>query len=346
MRNMVHRHLPLLIYLACFAAFLIHFNLNRPRVMILHSYHLEYAWVRDLNEGLNRVLAKRPYLIRWHYLDTKRNPYPEYKERAGRAARREIERWRPDVLIAADDNAQEYVSKYFTNDPHLSIVFLGVQTPAETYFQSQLNKVRPGEKVRNVCGIYEWIPIQAVKEALQIIRPAGRLAQVVDDSETSRAVQKELLACTWQPLRFTSSMCETFEQWKALVEKANTEADLLFLTQYHTLKRSDSDLSVVPNQEAMAWALEHSRLPIVSCWGFVVEDGAALAIAVSPFEQGEVAGQMAADIIEGRRTPVEIGCVNNRQVMVYMRGRELKRHGIQLPGIYEAFARATSHYFD
>ena len=73
-------------------------NASKPRVLILHSYDTEYIWVRDINNALNRKLGNKPYILRWHYMDTKRNPDDAFKQRSGVLARRIIDDWQPTVM--------------------------------------------------------------------------------------------------------------------------------------------------------------------------------------------------------------------------------------------------------
>ena len=48
----------------------------------------------------------------------------------------------------------------------------------------------------------------------------------------------------------------------------------------------------------MKWSMENATVPIIGLNTFVFEDGANLAIATSPYEQGEVAGNFAVQIIK------------------------------------------------
>lgn len=66
-------------------------NVNKPRVLVLHSYDTEYSWTRDISTGLTRTFSNKAYTMRWHYMDTKRNPDEAFKQRAGLLARRIID---------------------------------------------------------------------------------------------------------------------------------------------------------------------------------------------------------------------------------------------------------------
>src|SRR5262249_2168450 len=112
------------------------------------------------------------------------------------------------------------------------------------------------------------------------------------------------------------------------------------------LRRSSNDRSLVPAREVMDWTAAHAPLPVVGVNSFFVEDGGMLAIATSPFEQGETAARMARRIIDRGVAPTTIPVASTRQDIVLARAGMLAQHGLTLPPLYEAFARATNNYFE
>lgn len=324
------------VFLAIFFGFLLWFNLTKPRIMIVHSYATDFPWVRDINVGINRILKDKPYLIRWHYLDTKRNPDKEFKVRASAAGVREIQKWRPDILILIDDNAQEMIGKHFLNDPSIKVIFTGVNAEGEKY---------GFDKATNATGVLERIPFQAVHEAFMLVNPKGRFYHVCDSSETSVYIQHELEDFKWDPLSLVETkLASTFEEWKKSVEEANESADFLLITHYHTIKAADG--RVMRPKEVLDWTKSVTKVPMVGCWDFFVEDGGMLSISVSPYEQGEEAAKMAVDIIENKKDPKDMKWYRNVQFTISMRGNELKKFKVEIPRIFEAFARGVNHYFE
>jgi ABC-type uncharacterized transport system substrate-binding protein len=77
---------------------------------------------------------------------------------------------------------------------------------------------------------------------------------------------------------------------------------------------------------------------------FVCEDGSAIAIATSPFEQGEIGAKMALAILEDKVKASDIPIQNSPFPMVFMSEERMKIAGMKFPQIYEAFARATERY--
>jgi ABC-type uncharacterized transport system substrate-binding protein len=318
-------------------------NIAKPRILILQSYDTGYAWTRDVDVGIHRVLDDEGnYVLRWHYMDLKRHPWPESKKAAGIQARHAIDEWQPDVVIAIDDDAQEYAAKYYVNKPGISIVFAGTNGSVAPYGY---------DKANNVTGILERKPLPALKEALMqpgfSRKPSLRVVEICDASETVKLDHESISTFDWKPLRYVGAhLVNTFDDWKAAVLAADTYADVILSSNYRRLSRSSSDRTLVPPQEVLAWTEAHSKLPMVGVNAFFIEDGGMLAIATSPFEQGEVAARMARKIIEGKVSPATIPITSTHQYIVVMHAGRMAAHNISLPPLYEAFARATNNYVE
>jgi ABC-type uncharacterized transport system substrate-binding protein len=318
-------------------------NISKPRILILHSYDKDYAWVRDMNVGLNRVLSDRYRLsLRWHYMDTKRHPAAAYKQSAGIAARNVILEMQPDVVIALDDDAQNYATRYFVDDPHIRIVFAGVNNQASDY---------GFDKANNVTGVLERLPVRAIKEALGAAenfkgqtRPL-RIAYLGDRSESVSGDIRQLQAFDWAPMRLEPVVqVDTWPEWQAQVQALAGRADVILLTGYRRLYRSASDTKLVPAREVVAWTEANSKLPLLSGNGFFVEDGGMLAIGTSPYEQGEEAARRAIAIAVDGTPPQQMPIATAQHFIVAMNGGKMKARNFRLPQIYEAAARTGDKY--
>lgn len=333
--------LMMVVFLVLLSIFFVVVNINKPRIMVLHSYNLDFSWVPDINIGLDRILEKYPYKIRWHYMDTKRHPDKAFSEKAGANARKEIDRWKPDILIAVDDNAQEYVGKYYINDPNISIVFTGVNKTEADYGY---------DKAENATGMLERINYQTAKDILLQVLPPGkrRIVHISDSSSTSEGIHDEIASFDWTPLQFTNSVqCKTFAEWQEAIRDAEDRADFILYTHYHTIQESADSPKTMEPKQVIEWTMANSTLPGVSFWGFYVEDGGMMAVALSPYEQGEVAARMAVDIIEKKTVPKDIPVETSRLFVMYMRESMIRKKmgELNLPLVYEAFARATNNYY-
>lgn len=328
-------------FLAGSIAVTIAYNLHKPRVLVLQSYDLTYPWTREVSVGVHRVLdVHSHFAMRWFYMDTKRHPEKEFKEKMGLSARQSIDRWKPDVIIAVDDDAQEFVTRHYVNHPHIKIVFSGVNGGVEPYGFVGAS---------NVTGIFERKDFQALKEALLALRwrrnATGPL-RIMHIGDTSTSVGHDdhyMREFDWTPLiNLPSRRVDTFDDWKKAVLDAQDRADFIITTNYRKISRSASGKTLVPPEEVVAWTIANSRVPVVGSNGFYVEDGGELAIGTSPFEQGDVAAHMAIKLLGGQAA-TDIPYATTRQFVVYMRSARLRQRGIQLPPLYEAFARATNN---
>lgn len=326
-------------------------NNERPRLLVLHSYATDYAWTRDVNVGLRRVLDRQSWIsVRYHYMDTKSTSDQALLRRASIAARDQIERLRPDVLIAMDDYAQDLAAKYFANVPGYRIVFGGLNGSIEPYGY---------DKASNVTGILERKPVAAIKEVVTILsQTAGRdpekgarvrVMLLADRTISTRRDAAYLKTFDWRPLIYREPRFVTdFEAWKKEVLAIDKATDFLLVGGYRQLKRrpdSDPKERYVRPEEVMRWTEAHSPVPVIGANPFNTEDGAMLSVGVSPYEQGETMAEMARMIIEKGVAPRDIPIRTSSQYVVAFRKSALERRNMKVPQIFEAFARATENYY-
>jgi ABC-type uncharacterized transport system substrate-binding protein len=96
----------------------------------------------------------------------------------------------------------------------------------------------------------------------------------------------------------------------------------------------------------MGWTEAHAPMPVIGINVFNAEDGAMLAVGVSPFEQGEVAAEMALTLLRTGQAASEMPVRTSRQYVIAMRQSALFRRQLEVPRIFEAFARATNNFYE
>lgn len=552
MTQWINRAMMAVFFLAL-GGFLVWSAMHRPRVFVLQSYTTDYSWTRDVDGAIRKVLAGKPYDVKYHYMDTKRHPDPEFKRVAGALVRKRINEWKPNVLIAVDDNAQSLVAICYMDPkkrwdlrlmsvsatdelvdegrslvivalvdtdlhirifdasgekvvdkaeselvagatlttlkrrlspfpdesslspqdeqeiiadatsitghtpsdlfgacheehPELNVVFAGIGAQPEDYDYGNQD---------NVTGIVERIDFPALKETLRIIAQemerchirllvasdcsneeelirkfetefesrkracavlivraasdsekwtiagfsdAGEFRTVVIDDpshELSKELKKERIdeskivelatsslgrtRIDSPPLRVVAPIddstsgnynadslrqfktdlkpmgisidvrqIKSFPEWRTLVEEANANADLLLFSNYHTVRctTDSADTRRASPAKLIEWTEANSRIPGIGAWGFYVEDGGMLSVGVSPYEQGERAARLAVEILDHRVKPRDLAVETTRQSLVFMREPLMRYYGLELPRIYEAFARATGNFHE
>ena len=334
-----------LLFLVAATVVAVAFNATKPRVLILHSYQPNYAWTRDVNVGVERVARKwSDYSVRWHYMDTQQTGDKDGLRRAGIAARRAIDRFDPQVLIAVDDAAQDLAGRHYVERKDMDIIFAGVNGSVTSYGY---------DGAQNVTGVFERRPLEAVREMILAIeqqrgerRAAPVLLYLMDPSPSVARDREFVAAFDWSPVEFQGAIVvEDFAHWREQVlALSEMGVDYLLVANYRALPRDKDDPSFPTPREVMEWTEEHSPVPVIGVNVFNVEDGGAIALGPSPFEQGEVAARLAETLLEQHLHGEALPRVINRHYVVAMNAKALARRGLKLPRIYETFARTTATY--
>lgn len=266
------------------------------KVLVLHSYHFEYEWVLAINRGISLVLSSVPTVeIQHFYMDTKRQTNVEWKQQVSAEVLAFIETWRPDVIIAADDNAQELVGREIAEKGTPAWVFCGVNNEAQKY----------GYPTKNVTGVLERPHLIESLEFFKKINPQVRnIVFLSDYSPTSTAVIeycKEVYETNPMDMEIIDWVsASTLNEWKQTILKYNDQVDAFAIYTYHTLKSETSSALSVPPGEVMNWTTQNCTVPIVGFLTFAIEDGAFCGVFESGIEQGKIAGEMTLDILNGK----------------------------------------------
>ncbi len=342
----MHKALQFLFFMGLILA-AVFFNATKPRVMILHSYHPDYPWTRDIDVSIRRATDQwSSYAVTWYYMDTKKHSDKKWLHRASIGARRAIDRFDPDVLIAVDDLAQDLAAKYYVDHDGMDIVFAGVNGQVTSYGYDQAS---------NVTGIFERKPLTAIKEMILTLESgqdkSGEPASVLYLMDPSPSMARDrgfFEAFDWAPLNFTESVvAEDFDDWKRIVRGLEKQGiDYLLIANYRKLPRSAREPVPPAPAEIASWTEANSKVPVIGLNVFNVEDGGTIAVGASPFEQGEVATDMAEKLLKEGVSGQQIPMVINRQFVVALNKNTLKGRYLELPQIYETFARTTATYIE
>ena len=276
---------------------------QRKKVFVLHSYHAEYQWLKDVNRGIDKGLAEERFVtgknisLEYLYMDTKRKTSKEWFEQISQQALRKIREMKPDVVIATDDNAQKYVVSQMV-DSGINFVFLGVNAAPEAYGIID-NWEKPGH---NVTGCVERERFEQTIRVLREMAPnVSRLAVVCDDGPTGVPIIKRVteLAPTLGVQIVACKQIGKFSQWKRYVHEVQDMADALLVIVYHTVK--DDNGNHVSADEVLNWTVTNSHLPDIGFWDWAVEGGLLCSEAISGYQQGYYAGTLAAYILQGQK---------------------------------------------
>ena len=263
------------------------------KILHIMSYHSPFEWTDEQLDGFREALDVTDAEYKVFQMDTKRHSEPAWKENRGKEARALIDSWRPDLVYASDDDAMEYVVKFYVN-AKTPFVFSGVNKDPAAYGVD-------GSK--NVTGITEREHIVESVKLLKAISPGvKRIAAVFDD------------AAMWQPViaRMRAEIADvpevkivawdtiyTFDEYKRKIRGYSGKVDAIALVGIFNFK--DAAGANVPYEEVLKWTAENSSIPDLSFWAVRVNYGTLCSVTVSAREQGLAAGHIArAILVEGK----------------------------------------------
>ncbi len=324
-------------FLLSFVLLLGFFNAAKPRIMVLHSGSAGSVWVDQVDQGMRAALAanRRPVSVEWNYLGMASAPKRGAAEAAAEA-RRAIDRFRPDVLIAVDDEANSAVAQHYVGRDEPRILYVSIDRAPAAYGYAG---------APNVSGIAEQMPWSAIRDALIQMFPgrAVRLPVVGVDGPTDRAEVAQLKAFAgWGPITIGEpALVSTAGAWRDAVTRADGDALLVLGPQ----DLPDDDGSTVTAADLSRWTQDNARPLAIGTQVDFVPAGGALSFAPAPDDYGRKAIELALDWLDDRATPGPPPPVTSSHFDVAVRTEALARRGFALPQIYLEAARENNSLF-
>ncbi len=281
------------------------------KIVFINSYHEGYEWSDGVERGIHNVLDGTGAEVKFIRLDTKRNQEVEFGKMAGEKAKAEIDAFKPDVIIACDDNAQKYVIVPYYKDTATPVLFAAVNWDASIY----------GYPTSNVTGMVEVeLPGQIV-EQLKPYAKGTRIGFISIDESTEQKTAK-----TYNDRFFNGQMklywAKTMDEFKAAFLKAQDEVDMLFMNNNAGAKQWDEaamEQFILANTKIPAGTINSWMMPY-----------SLLALTKVPEEQGEWSAQAALRIIDG--TPVSsIPVTENKKGRLILNLSMAEKMGIVFP---------------
>ena len=271
------------------------------KVLIIDSYHQGYAWSDATVAGAMSVLNSSGAEVRIVRMDTKRKKTDEDKLAAAEMVRNTIESWKPDVVIASDDNASKFVIKPYYKDASVPFVFCGVNWDASGY----------GFPYRNVTGMVEVAAVDELFAFLERLTDGRRVGYAVADVFTAHKEQENIektFGMKFAELRYATTM----DQWQSQFRELQGKVDILLVGNSAGVEGWDDDA-------AARWAERYTKVPSGAIHGHMARF-ALIGYTKLGEEQGEWAAKTALRIIDGT-SPSDIPITRNKQGRLIINAR-------------------------
>lgn len=276
---------------------------TRPpkKVFYINSYHEGYAPSDETMDAIRKILNAGGVQLDVFFLDAKRHPETDEILKRSAEALERIQKFRPDVLIASDDDAVKYViAPHYRSGP-IPAVFCGVNWSSEEY----------GLPSDNVTGMIETVPVETALRDLRQVYPKIQKLRVLSEDSTSERNNRALLDPLYKRLGFEPSyaLVPDFASWKKEFVRAQMEADVIYLPTMGAVAGWNE-------AEAKQWVVQHIRKPVFTCDDFMMPY-AAYGLTKVAREQGEWAATAALKILRGTK-PRDIPLASNQRTRCFV----------------------------
>ena len=164
---------------------------DKFKVLVVMSYDEEYRWVQDMKEGTDAALTDICE-VKYFYMDTKR--HLEGGEEKAKEAYTLYQKFQPDGVIAADDNAQSmFVVPYLKDKVKTPIMFCGVNAAPEKYGYpgSNVSGILERQHLRDsITFVQQLVPSVKILGVMTADNPTGRaLVQIIQSNSDTYSVE-------------------------------------------------------------------------------------------------------------------------------------------------------------
>ena len=295
-------------------------DLNGKKVLFINSYHQGYAWSDGIWDGVQASLRGSGASLKAVYLDAKRQPSARALQKAADSVRAEISAFNPDVVIAADDAASQYVVVPHYKNAELPFVFCGVNWDVSQY----------GYPFANVTGMIQVEPIEELILHLSSFARGNRIGILTAESGTECKkinFYQQQLHITFHSIARVRTMAE----WERQFLQMQSQVDILILS-------SSGGIADFDNARALALAHEHTQIPTGTMYDYMGRC-ALISYATVSREQGIWAAETARRILRGA-APAQIPVTTNKQAELFLNQGLARVLGVSFsPALLQAAAQ-------
>ena len=254
----------------------------RQKVLYIDSYHEGYEWSDGITQSIKMALEDKDIDLRIFRMDSKRNTSEEFKKRSARKAVDLIRTFRPDVVIASDDNASKYIIVPYFKNANLPFVFCGVNNDASKY----------GFPFKNVTGMVEVSPVVKLIYSLKHFNRVAKVGYLASDTMTERmdgeSYDSEI------DITYIQRYAKNLEAWATQYKSLQDEVDILIIGNNAGIQDWDEDA-------VQRLITENTRIP-TGCVLDWLTDYSFLGYTKMPEEHGQWAANTALKILNGTPT--------------------------------------------
>jgi ABC-type uncharacterized transport system substrate-binding protein len=282
------------------------------KCLFISSYHSGYAWSDGIERGLRKTLNGLCEISQFD-MDSKRQKDENSIKQAAIVAKSIIEEWKPDVVIAADDNAAKYVIQSYYKDAPIPFVFCGINWDLKDY----------DLPYSNTTGMIEVAPIGLlINKAIDILGGAHSSLYIGANTLTERKNLERISTVSKDHnIILLSRLVSSTSEWRDAYI-AGQQYDFIIIGSNSGIKDWDTETikQLVHTNTRKLSMTNHGWMMPYTLLGFTK----------NPEEQGVWAGNAALAILKGAQ-PSNIPITSNKKWDIWINDEIFKSSKIDIP---------------
>lgn len=262
------------------------------KILWVDSYNKGYEWSDGVERGIQNILYGTGVELAIERMNSLEEKDAADKRNAALMLVEKIRRFKPDIIIASDDNAQEYLVVPHLLNTTTPVVFCGINRPPEYY----------GYPRSNITGMVEVQPVLDLQRYLKHYAQGERVGffsgDVLIQRELARHYNEQFFAGNLQTF-FVKDMDDFKRQFMA----AQQEVDMLIFSNYSGIKGWNEN-------EAVKFIEGNNTIPTGTYMSYM-EPYVIFSVGKLAEEQGYFAAKTALKVLDGTR-PSDIPIENNQ----------------------------------
>ncbi|MCM0754832.1 PAS domain S-box protein [Desulfovibrio aminophilus] len=263
---------------------------GKKDILFVNSYHNGYAWSDDILAGVREGLAESgaDVNLQIEYLDAKKHDLESLSKAYLELFRGKFARHRFNAVIAADNDAFNYVMSVRDElFPGAPVVFCGVN-----------EQERLPQAMHNVTGVVENIDVEESLRIAMRLHPGRDKVLVLGDRSTTgmaiRAQVEQAVPALRDRLAFTFVSENNLAHLMELARTARGDTLIYFIPMYQDVSgESFSTPEILAQMSAQAGA------PIYSNWEFLLGHGIVGGHLLRGEDHGRLAARLALRVLQG-----------------------------------------------
>lgn len=270
-------------------------EIEKPRVLVLHSYHHGFTWSDNISQGIRNAFEyhRDEVELRFEFMDTRRihseDYFRSFKEMLS-VKYRDVDL---GAIICCDDHALNFMISLGRDVfPEVPVVFCSVSG----YVPSMRSD-------RELTGLEESIEIKATLDvALRLHPRTEEVVVITDTTRTGQALKTKaarIFGDYLDRVRFRYIGDQTIDGLQQEVASLS-EGALVFLFIFNRDKAG----RVFSHEQNLKILARQCKVPIYAVWEFYLGHGIVGGKLTSGEEEGRLAGELALRILNGERASV------------------------------------------